>query len=284
MYSVLVHQDREQRPGCSSSLASPFASRGSCCCQRPKFPEQLSPSPTTDTSQTPPLYLANPLNPSTSSSLRAASLRHNPRETRITPITLRPACLLYDFPRTASTPSSTRCLAFISLYLLRPRQSLPYHRADTFTVAQDPQKEECQEGYPVLPDGLRRLRNRCVFAALHLHPNVYLTEYLQIRPDYVCKHSLRKQSSPPQRVRRPYHCTLGGGRQDPTRHSRYAALLLSPMARQSLTWHRHQQNSMRKAPVSRSQSSIHPVSVTRSTTRPGKADIPLTCISPLTWA
>ena len=152
-----------------------------------------------------------------------------------------------------TSPSGTQCRRLARHTCIKPLVTSANHLAG---AQQDAQKEECQEGNPVLPDGLRCLRNR---------------------PDNFCEHALRQAGSWPQGGRRPDRCARRGGRQDQAHHRWYVA----PMPAQcpqmapcrSDAANSCPQSSTRRAPASRSPSSTLLVSETRLTMRPGRIDL-----------
>jgi hypothetical protein len=70
--------------------------------------------------------------------------------------------------------------------------------ANSYTGHQDAQKEECQEGYPILPNGVRRLR---------------------YRPDDLRQYPVRQAGARAQGHGRPNNRARRGRRQNPTHHS-----------------------------------------------------------------
>lgn len=134
------------------------ARRSSSCQHHPKFPrrhfnlthDRLS---AREVAQSPSSYI-RPL----------SSWTPSPRRVPFSSLDRPQQCLLYDSP-----PRNT--LPFGHMLLLRAAHASPSSSASTNTTpdAQDSQEEECQEGNPVLPDGLRCLRNRYVYIAPPVH-------------------------------------------------------------------------------------------------------------------
>jgi hypothetical protein len=127
------------------SVSEPLCMARSCC-QRPKFLDDTSPPSTTapidQTRQLRPSAVRRPgESPSSSSHPAPIAAQH----------------VFCTHPET-QLPSACRVSTAAAPASLQPLGAC----ANTCVDAQDAQEEECQEGYPVLPDGLRRLRNRCV--------------------------------------------------------------------------------------------------------------------------
>ena len=150
-------QARRRRPG-SRPLASPFALRRELLPTSPKYLD--------DTSAT-PIDSRAPVSPAVPPCPHACSCfapGHDP-------------AAIYHSHRSEPDMSSVRLPPTPPLPLrpTSPQQRPPqphwamHASTDAATDAQDPEEEECQEGYPVLPDGVRRLRYRYATTTAKAH-------------------------------------------------------------------------------------------------------------------
>jgi hypothetical protein len=136
-------------------LASPFALRRRSC-QRPKFPDNTS-APRTIAPTSTKLPPASP--PTRRVGRLFCTLARTP-----------PPALHIQHVFGTAAPSTLRACGTQAIHAIHPRlpRLHPLHaRANAVADAQGAQEEECQEGNPVLPDGLRCLGHRYETACIH---------------------------------------------------------------------------------------------------------------------
>lgn len=140
-------QDRRRRPG-SRPLASPFALRRELPPTSPNLLDDTSATPLT--AARPPQHPFRPVLTPAATLLQVTARKHIPHTSFGASHVL-----------STTTPETTSPLAAPHVPAPPPRLD---EAMDAFTDAaadaQDTQEEECQEGHPVLPDGVRRLRYR----------------------------------------------------------------------------------------------------------------------------